>query len=169
MKQHLLLLGIFLWGCTLQAQQDWTMEIVVPISNPAGEREITLDRYPRFHVMLKNTSGKTQKLWKDWNTWGYFNLSFIWRTADRVETIRHKTPSAWNGDFPDFWVIPAGETLILEIDMSSGNWEGIPDLYGEKISATLEATYENKPDGLARKFGIWLGKLQSNKIDVVFR
>lgn len=169
MKQLLIysLLCLFLGGKGL-AQEDWSMELVVPISNPAGERVISLDRYPRFHVLLKNQSSETQKLWKDWNTWGFFNLNLVWKAAGQSHAIRKKTPTAWNGDFPDFWVIEAGETLVLEIDMSTGEWEGVPDLYGERIEATLQASYENKPDGLGRKFGIWMGKVESQEISVVF-
>ncbi|MDW3648644.1 MAG: hypothetical protein R8P61_16370 [Bacteroidia bacterium] len=150
------------------SQADWEMKLVVPISNPAGEREIVLDRYPRFHILMTNTSTETLKLWKDWNTWGFFNLNMLWEVEGEKHTIRKKTPTAWDGDFPDFWVAMPGETIILEVDMSTGVWEGIPDLYGEKIKATLKATYENKTDGLARKFGIWVGKVESNEIEVVF-
>lgn len=167
MKKYLLL-PLLLFVCLNIQAQDLTMELIVPIGNPAGERVIVLDRYPRFHIVMKNVSGEVKRLWKDWNTWGFFNLNLTWKTGDQVHQIRKKTPSAWDGDFPDFWVIPPGESLILEVDMSTGIWEGIPDLYGEKIEATLHATYENKPDGLARKFGIWVGKVESQEIEVVF-
>ena len=117
---------------------------------------------------MTNTSSETLKLWKDWNTWGFFNLNMVWEVEGKTHSIRKKTPTAWDGDFPDFWVAMPGETIVLEVDMSTGEWDGIPDLYGEKIKASLKATYENKTDGLARKFGIWVGKVESNEIEVVF-
>lgn len=168
MKKGVIYLFILLFSCLTLSAQEWEMEIIVPISNPAGERVIALDRYPRFHILMKNVSPETLKLWKDWNTWGFFNLQMSWEAGGQMHSIQKKTPNAWNGDFPDFWVIPAGETLILEVDMSTGEWEGIPDLYGERIEATVSATYENKTDGLARKFGIWVGKVSSKEIEVVF-
>lgn len=169
MKNHFIIAILILLMSSTYAQQAWTMELVVPIGNPAGERIISLDRYPRFHIIMKNVSPQVQRLWKDWNTWGFFNLNLIWKAGDQVHQIRKKTPTAWDGDFPDFWVVPAGESLILEVDMTTGIWEGIPDLYGERIPATLQATYENKRDGLANKFGIWVGKVASEEIEIVFQ
>jgi hypothetical protein len=145
-------------------------ELIVPISNPRGQRELSLGRYPRFHVLLRNVSSQPIKLWKDWNSWGYFNLSLEAedRNGERW-VIRRRRPSAWDGDFPDFWVLLAGESLVLEIDMSAGEWEGFPDLYGEQLPATLTAVYENKFDELAGEFGLWIGQISSAPVKVIFQ
>ncbi|MEM7660147.1 MAG: hypothetical protein AAF399_28820 [Bacteroidota bacterium] len=145
------------------------IEVLVPISTPDGQREISLERYARFQVLLTNVSDQSIRLWKDWNTWGYFNLQLDWRSGERVFPIRRKPPKQWNGDFPDFWTLLPGEKVVLEIDMRSGEWEGIPDLYGEMIEAELFATYQNKPDPLAEEFGVWVGKVRSAEIPVIFK
>lgn len=147
----------------------FSIELVVPISNPNGIREIAMDRYPQIHVLLKNTSQQDQRLWKDWNTWGYFNLSLEWQAAGQTFPITRLSPKAWDGDFPDFWLLHPGETVILVVDMSTGLWKGFPDLYGETLSATLTATYVNKPDELASAFDVWVGKLETRPIQVVFK
>ena len=75
----------------------------------------------------------------------------------------------WDGDFPDFWVLRPNESAILEVDLTSGDWNGFPDLYGERIRANLTATYENKTDPLADAYNIWVGKVVSNPVEVIFK
>jgi hypothetical protein len=147
----------------------FSIQLIVPVSNPQGDREIALDRYPQLHVLLTNQSQQTQRLWKDWNTWGYFNLSLEWEAAGKTFPIVRQTPKAWDGDFPDYWSVAPGETVVLVVDMSSRQWKGFPDLYGEKVPATLKATYVNKPDELATAFDVWVGKVETPKIPVVFK
>ncbi|MEO0472439.1 MAG: hypothetical protein AAF206_22640 [Bacteroidota bacterium] len=164
---------IFLLGFPLQADaqsQEWNIQVVVPISDPLGKREIHLARYQHLHVILTNLSRDTKRIWKDWNTWGYFNLRLEWMDAQGItHKINRTTPKAWDGDFPDFWTIPPGESLVLNVDMSSGRWNGFPDLYGESIPASLKAIYENKPDELSADFGIWTGRMISSPVEVVFK
>ena len=152
-----------------QAQELLSLRLVVPISTPDGQREISLEKYQSLHVIITNHSDVPQKLWKDWNTWGYFNLKLVWKLSNKTFSISRKAPQSWDGDFPDFWVLPPGESLVIEIDMASGEWDGFPDLYGEKYHATLQAFYENKADVLASEFGIWVGKIASQELEVVFQ
>ncbi|TAE54717.1 MAG: hypothetical protein EAZ89_06395 [Bacteroidetes bacterium] len=152
-----------------QTTAQLRMQLIVPVSTPDGKREIAVDRYPRLYVLLTNISPRPVKLWKDWNTWGYFNLTLQWTAGGQTRLIRRKAPKNWDGDFSDFWVLPPNESVILEIDMSSGEWEGIPDLYGETIPATLRAVYENKPDALATEFGVWVGRIATEPVEVVFK
>ena len=170
-----ILLFLLFWGnvshsvIAQQTDESLEIELVVPITNPQGHREIALDRYPRFHLVLSNTGNRVQKIWKTWNTWGYFNITMEWKAGNQTHRIYRKPPKAWDGDFPDYWIVRPGEKLVIEIDMSSGEWEGFPDLYGETISASLNATYQNKADELATDFGIWVGKLTTLPISVVFK
>lgn len=171
MYRFLFCLIVCLWYVPLsgQTQEPFSIELVVPTSTPEGKREIAMDRYPRIHVLLTNRSDQPQRIWKDWNTWGYFNLQLDWVNNNKSYPIRRKTPAAWDGDFPDFWLILPGETLVLEVDLTSGDWSGFPDLYGDMVEATMTATYQNKPDPLATEFNVWVGKLVSREVQVVFR
>lgn len=163
----LLILAVF--GTEAAPPPPFSIELIVPVSTPQGIREVSLDRYPQLHVLIKNISPQPQRLWKDWNTWGYFNLSLEWTAAGRTFLINRLTPRAWDGDFPDFWLLAPGETVVLVVDMSSGQWQGFPDLYGESVSATLKATYVNKSDELATAFEVWVGKLETAPIPVLFK
>src|SRR5688572_4135471 len=51
---------------------------VVPTSyREEGGRAIELRRpSEHFYVVVTNVSGKPIRLWKEWCSWGYFNLSF---------------------------------------------------------------------------------------------
>ena len=120
-------------------------------------------------MVLRNISSSPVKIWKDWNSWGYYNLSLSFSNADTSFTISKKSPTNWDGDFADYWTVPAGESLVLDIDMRAGVWKGLPDLYGEILAGKLSATYENKPDALAAEFGIWTGKLTTASLPVIFK
>lgn len=147
---------------------DLIANLIIPISTPDGKRVLSMDRYPRFHVQLVNISDKTLRVWKDWNSWGWFNLSLKMETQDGA-TFLKKKPVVWDGDFSDFWQIEPGESVIMEIDMTSGVWEGFPDLYGESLPVKLTAIYQNKADPLCEVFGIWTGSASSNTVQVEWR
>ena len=126
-------------AASAQQQAPFVLSLVVSISTPDGERELAMDRYPRFYVQFINISEQPQRIWKDWNSWGWFNLSLRMQSEQGVRTISRKRPAAWDGDFPDFWTVPPGESIIMEVDMTSGEWQGLPDLYGERLPARLTA------------------------------
>lgn len=150
--------------------QNLDIDLVIPQATPEGNREIFLARYPRIHVILKNPTKEKIRIWKDWNSWGWENLTLVWSIGGgKPQIIRHIRPTNLDGDFPDFWTLAPGESVILEVDMSTGDWDGFPDLYGEKIPARMFALYQNKPDLLATEFDIWTGQAKSEELPVVFR
>lgn len=166
------LLGLVLFMATasLSAQAPLEIKLIVPVSTPDGQRVIALERYVRLHVVVTNVSSENVLLWKDWNSWGYGNLSLQAIFPDGEKMIKRiPPPEGWDGDFPDFWAVKPGESIILEIDMSTGEWRGFPDLYGEQVPAQLTAIYENKTDPLAEAYDIWVGKLASTPVEVIFK
>lgn len=166
--------GLLIWaaclcGASLRGQSNGlVLDLIVPISNPQGQREISLARYPRLYAQLSNLSPQNIRIWKDWNSWGWFNLSLRMHTSGGDTLVRRRSPGRWEGDFPDFWTLEPGESVILEIDMRKAQWEGLPDLYGEKLTAILTAVYENKPDVLSEEYQIWTGAIYSRSLEVIF-
>lgn len=150
-----------------QTAEALVANLIVPVTTPDGQRDIQMDRYPRLHVQLVNISDKTIRLWKDWNSWGASNLSLRLESSRGTFLIRRKA-QAIDGDFSDFWTLGPSESVVLEIDMTSGQWDGIPDLYGETLPARLTALYRANPDDLTAAFQIWTGSVTSNTVEVVF-
>ena len=151
------------------AQNPLEVKLIVPISTPDGQRVIALDRYPRFHVQLSNRSSQDMRIWKDWNSWGFPNLFLELISGAGTVDIKRIPLRAIDGDFPDFWVLKPQESILLEVDMSTGEWKGFPDLYGETLAARLRAIYVSKQDMLAQEFGIWTGRVASDPVVVVFQ
>lgn len=170
MKKIAFLGSLIIFCIGISRGQELDLRLVVPQSTPEGGREIFLARYPRIHAILTNKSDEKLRIWKDWNSWGWENLTLVWSIGGgKPQIIRHIRPTYLDGDFPDFWTLDPGESVILEIDMSTGEWDGFPDLYGEKIPASIFALYQNKSDLLANEFGIWTGQVKSPELIVVFR
>jgi hypothetical protein len=89
--------------------------------------------------------------------------------SEKGTSYLRKKKITWDGDFSDFWQVGPGESVILEVDMTSGHWIGMPDLYGETMDVKLTAIYENKSDPLSEAFDVWTGKLSSNSLEVEWR
>lgn len=145
-----------------------SLALVVP-SGADGQRTLSLVRNPRFHVLATNTSPQPINLWKDWTSWGMKTLTLILQTPAKTTGIIRLPMRGIDGDFPDFWILMPGETLVLEVNMADISWRGFPDLYGETVKGTLTAVYEIKPDYLTDEFGIWTGKVYSQALEVVLK
>jgi len=146
-----------------------SLEIIVPPATSTGERTLYMAKYPRFHVLVTNNSDAPVRLWKDWTSWGYATLSFLMQTDDKTIAFVRPVIKRIDGDFPDFWALNPGDKLILEVDMSTGQWRGMPDLYGESLPCLLQAVLEIKQDFLTDELGIWTGRIQSNPAPVIFK
>lgn len=163
------LLFISLLSPALAQQQPTPLSIslVVP-AGADGVRTLSLVRNPRFHVVLTNTSATPLNLWKDWTSWGQKCLTLVLQQPSKTSGIVRLPLRAVDRDFPDFWILSPGESLVLEINMTDPAWRGLPDLYGESIRGSLQAIYEIKQDYLTDEFNIWTGRVISNAIDVKF-
>lgn len=164
-----LLIGCIYFSSFAQETPPFELSLVVPVSTPDGKRVISLKPYPRFHVQIKNISDTEQRLWKDWNTWGYYNLSFQVITPWDTTIARKLSPESWKGDFSDFWILPPNESVIIEIQAIGPHWKGFPIPLGRTVPVEIKAIYENKPDILAEEFGVWTGILESPPLSVVFK
>ena len=150
------------------ANPGLTLSLIVPAGSD-GQRTLSLVRYPRFHVVVTNTSESPIRLWKDWTSWGMKSLSLMLQTPAKSMGIIRLPVRGIDGDFPDFWVLLPGEELVLEVNMADISWRGFPDLYGESVKGSLSAIYEIKEDYLTDEFGIWTGRVLSQPLEVVLK
>lgn len=160
--------GVLLVG--VKAQTDAAslrLSFAIP-SVAGGDKYISIDRNPYVSLLLTNTSSRPQRVWKEWTSWGYNNLRLIVQYPDKSVAIVRKVQHI-DSDFPDFWEISPGESLVFTIDLSKGEWAGFPDPYGEQVPVILEAYYEIPVHYLTDEFGIWTGKITAKPTDVIFK
>ncbi len=136
---------------------------IVPTSSRDGRRAIELiDAGDHFHVLVTNNTKQPIRLWREWCSWGYFNLSFEARTAGGKATQVSKRLRGWDKNFPDWTSIPAGESLVLDVTLDPSIWESSPlaDPSGKAL-VRLRATYQVREDKYATTEGVWTGKVSS--------
>jgi hypothetical protein len=151
-----------------RAGEDRQWELLIAIPESDGERSISLDEAAHFHVILTNRSGAAQKIWKDSNSWGYYALRFEVTDAAGGDLVLRKKERSWRKNIPSFWVISDGESLVYDVSLASGEWDGIADqMRGQsiRIRAILEIPEEEK----AQELGVWTGRVASAALQCTFR
>jgi hypothetical protein len=137
---------------------------IVPTSNrEKGGRAIELYRSSQhFYVVVTNVSGESIRLWKEWCSWGYFNLSFqVTDEAGRSVEVR-KQDRAWTKNFPDWEIIPPGGHHVREVTFDPTIWEGSPLPEANRHRAVrMRAIYEIRPEGATKEHRVWTGQVSS--------
>jgi hypothetical protein len=130
------------------------------------------ERRPHFHVLLTNTTDQPKRLFQEWCSWGYYALTFAF-TDEHGETFpARKGPHAWTMNFPDYWTVPAHESLVIDVyfadreEWGDSFWLSPGHPKGE---VTLKAIYQVRPDGESEKLGVWTGKIESKPVKCVIK
>jgi hypothetical protein len=140
-----------------------TLRIVPSRNDEATGRSIGLSaRPPQFHVVVTNTSDRPVRLWREWCSWGYFNLSFVvTRDGGRPVTVRKK-PRGWDRNFPDATLVPPGEHMVWDVTFEDSTWQDCPvPTPGKPQTVTMKAVYEIRPDKEAEAVHVWTGRVSS--------
>jgi len=117
-----------------------------------------------FHVVITNISAKPQRLWKTWNSWGWYNLTF--EISDNQGNILHalkKKPRGWTKNYPSFVRLNPGEYFIIDVYLKKSDWE-LSFLDKEKegnFEINLKTIYEISEDKETKEYNIWTGKIES--------
>jgi hypothetical protein len=133
-----------------------TSGIEKPIGKEFGKR-------PNFHILLKNISDKPQKIWSEWCSWGYSNLSFE-LTLDGKKFIVKKTPIGWRRNVPADLTILPHEYMVFDIYISD-EWENFPKV-DKKTIAEIRVRYKIVGDREAKEYGVWTGEICSQTLQV---
>lgn len=122
-----------------------------------------------FHVVLTNISSEPVRLWKEWCSWGYFNLTFELEFDDEKPVPVEKTERGWDKNFPDFVEIPPGEHFVLPVRLTADVWkfDFVKRGGAEPRRARLRAVYAVEPDDQSRAHGVWTGRVESHAIEVM--
>lgn len=162
-----LAIGVTLMAKTASsAEQSLKLSVAIPESN--GERGIALDEGSHFHVILANASGKGVRIWKDSNSWGYAGLSFELTDDSGKKSVLHKKDRDWRKNTPSFWDLASGESLVYDVYLSNGEWDGLAaDLAGRTVR--MRAVLNMEEDEKSSEFGVWTGRVASSDATYVFR
>ncbi|MFT7613257.1 MAG: hypothetical protein ACI9J3_002229 [Parvicellaceae bacterium] len=113
-----------------------------------------------IELKLSNVSEDTVRLWEEWNSWGYYNLSFQLK-SERAEFEFKKKPRAWTVNFPSHYCLRPMSDSVFLVDFKSENWE----LPLDSLVGGLTASFEIKADEETEVNNIWIGEVKSNSID----
>jgi len=88
----------------------------VEIASPArfGKRALELTSVP---VVVANRSATEINVWREWCSWGWFQLSFEIRAGDGTVVTVRKKDRGWDKNYPDFWTLAPGEPLVLTANL----------------------------------------------------
>lgn len=146
--------------------RQWELSIAIPQSE--GERSIALDEAAHFHVVLTNRSGTTQNIWKDSNSWGYSALRLEVTDGTGNTSVLSKKERSWRKNAPTFWVLADGESLVYDVFLAAGEWDGVSEkMRGQSVK--MRAILEIPEDEKTRELGVWTGKTTSPALQYIFR
>lgn len=121
----------------------------------------------KFYIVLHNISGKDQRIWRDWCSWGYENLSLSAKLADGRVVSLTKTAKKWTKNYPDAALVPEGESYVFEVHLSGKTCQGVKDF--PKESCKLSITYQIQKSAEATEKKVWVGKVVSKPLTVSVR
>lgn len=144
-------------------QADISLRIAVPVEN--GQRTIQVGRQATpFQVIIENISGSRVNLWREWCSWGYFNLKFQITDETGVTWIVKKKEKEWEKNFPDFVAIDPGGKMVIDVTLNPDVWENIvPPGTKQSTTVSMFAIYESEDSKDAIKEEIWSGRLVSDE------
>ncbi len=126
-------------------------------------RRIDLSRpVQHFDVVVTNTSGEPVRLWREWCSWGYFNLSFVVTDEDGKTASVTKRPRGWDKNIPDWMIVPPGGHMVFEVAFDETIWRDAPlPERGRSRTIRMKAIYEVHADDWSEKFDVWSGRISS--------
>jgi hypothetical protein len=145
---------------------------VVPTRSSSGVGGITMaERKPdEFYVVLTNISEQPQAVFEQWNSWGYFAVSFEFTRDDGGKvTVFHKRTVVFTKNNPSTFVVAPGEYQVFPIRLDKW-WEAQPALRKTaEMSVKVKAIYEVSATPESAKQGVWTGRVESKTYDYTLR
>jgi hypothetical protein len=164
------------------AAADLSVEVVIETAgnnDPENDPVLIAPKHPfSFFVVLTNNTDHHLGIWKDWCSYGYFNLSFDFVGKDGKVVHVEKGGQFWTINSPDMYDLDPGKhfvlTPVLEPDTNGeGGWINTGGLAGTMtVKAIYQCTRARPPDLAATdpKFkDAWAGKIESEPVQVSFK
>ncbi|TGE23722.1 hypothetical protein E5K00_00475 [Hymenobacter aquaticus] len=125
----------------------------------------------RFYVLLTNTSDQPVKLFEEWNSWGYFGLSFEITYPNGQKVRSSKEERGWDKNVPTTVTIAPHGFYVFAVTMNNNPkngavWENSVLNYESKsdrayISCRMRAIYSIQRDKEAIEEKAWTGTVSS--------
>jgi hypothetical protein len=154
---------------------DWAIDVV---PSDSGKEKKMISIYSPFCVVLTNVTDHNLIIWKEWCSWGYFNLTFEFTGKDGQAVQVRKKDRNWSKNFPAPYVVEAGKHFVLVVNLKE-DWQGTEKLDGPM---TMKAIYKNTneafpgekpnpqnkiPDDMQKLIDTaWVGQVESEPMQV---
>jgi len=151
-----------------EVSATWKIE-VVPSRYSKNNGAVLYATKPadQFYIILHNVSGKDQKVWRDWCSWGHNNISMEAELADGSKVVLKKSPKKWGKNYPDASLVPAGKSFVFEVHLAWKPWQGVDKLPKEPFKLTVKYQIKASPEATEKK--VWLGTVTSKPLTVTIR
>jgi hypothetical protein len=113
-------------------------------------------QYPHLTVTMKNNTENALRVWDNWNSWGWWNLSFCVVLKDGQVIHISAKDRGWDRNAPTFSTIQPGDEWTRKVDFSDEQWE-IPKEFSPKDIRYFSAVYCIKPSEESAKHRVWTG------------
>ena len=133
------------------------------------QRVVHADPKSPFHVLVTNKSSEPLKIWEDWNSWGYFAVSFEMSDNSGASwVVKKRADAIFTRNFPSFVTVP-GNTHVVDVYLGDGKvWEGVPLKRGQSQTVLVRAVFEIPETNESKQYGVWTGRIESGQVEVTF-
>jgi hypothetical protein len=119
-----------------------------------------------FHFLLFSDSDGL-KVYKDWNSWGYYARSFTGTDAASRSYSLTLRKTGFTQNAPATDTLNKGEFLITDIYLCDGSWHVAPKLpIRAMIALRLVGHFAIAADKDAITNNVWTGQIKSNELEV---
>jgi hypothetical protein len=111
------------------------------------EPTISFGERPHFHVLLTNTSAEPVTLFEEWNSWGYYGLSFEMTYTDGRKVQVSRAPRGWDKNFPSTITLAPQGYYVFEVSFDK-TWQHsvrTEPYTGQGIACRMRAIYSISP------------------------
>jgi hypothetical protein len=148
------------WSPSVRAAAPEKPEFKVYI--PVMESDGFLRTNSSLHVIIENVSDKPQKLFEEWNSWGYDNLTLQWTDAQGKTGKVAKVPGFWTVNYPSTVVLQPGEAIVRDISFDPKLWKGWPSIT-EPMELKVKVSYQPTGQPKVPEADGWVGTVTSNE------
>jgi hypothetical protein len=132
-----------------------------------GEGDILRDQ---LFVVVTNVSDAPVRIFDQWNSWGYHNLTFSLErdNPDIKRELMRFGGQVWTGNAPDTIELAPGEHYVFAVTFQQGSnrmltssWGPLAVQNGAYPWVTIQAHFEIKADVFSEQQKVWTGKISS--------